>query len=98
MLRDKIIGGWIPIEETANYYNSARIVLNLHRQSDARSDNKNERNIVGTSTNPRTYEIAGWATLQIIDIREDLSSLYRPGYDIETFESPFELQEKIEFL
>ncbi|OPA80166.1 spore maturation protein [Paenibacillus selenitireducens] len=97
LLQDKIVNGWVPIEETANYYNGAKIVINVHRPHEAGSDNRNGRNITGCSINPRTYEIAGCGTLQITDIRQDLTSYYRPGYDIETFTSPDELQEKIEF-
>lgn len=97
LLQDKIVHGWMPVEETVNYYNGAKIVLNMHRPSDAGSDNKNTRNIKGTSINPRTYEMAGCGTLQITDVRDDLTRFYRPGYDIETFASPEELQQKIEY-
>lgn len=97
LLQDKIVHGWVPIDETVNYYNGAKIVINIHRPYEAGSDNRNGRNITGSSINPRTYEIAGCATLQITDIRQDLTNYYKPGYDIETFTSPNELQEKIEY-
>ncbi|WP_152396974.1 CgeB family protein [Paenibacillus guangzhouensis] len=97
LLKDRIRHGWVPIEETTNYYNGAKVVINIHRPTEAGSDNNNSRNIIGTSINPRTYEISGCGTLQITDVRDDLSLLYRPGYDIETFSTPEELQQKIEY-
>ncbi|MHA0855327.1 CgeB family protein [Paenibacillus sp. CMAA1364] len=89
--------GWIPVEETVSYYNGAKIVVNIHRTTVAGQDNMNGRNLIGRSINPRTYEISGCGTLQITDIREDLTSYYRPGYDIETFKDVAELQAKIEY-
>lgn len=97
MLKRHIRPGWTPIEETADYYNGAKIVINMHRPIEAGSDNRNGRNIRGTSINPRTYEISGCGTLQITDVREDLHHLYRPGSDIETFASASELRDKIEY-
>lgn len=35
--------------------------------------------------------------MQITDVREDLAKHYRPGYDMETFGSPEELESKIEY-
>ncbi|MEF2967937.1 DUF3880 domain-containing protein [Paenibacillus sp. M1] len=89
--------GWIPVEETVSYYNGAKIVINIHRPTTAGYDNKNSHNVSGASINPRTYEISGCGTLQITDIRQDLFSYYRPGYDIETFMNVEELQAKIDY-
>lgn len=97
LLDPYIHDGWIPAEETARYYNGAKIVINLHRPTEAGSDNRNGRGIPGYSINPRTYEINACGTLQITDVRADLGQYYRPGYDIETFSSPAELCSKIEY-
>ncbi|MNC03821.1 hypothetical protein D3C75_512450 [compost metagenome] len=35
--------------------------------------------------------------MQLTDVREDLGNYYRPGYDLDTFGSAKELQEKIEY-
>ncbi|WP_068620042.1 CgeB family protein [Paenibacillus tuaregi] len=92
-----IRSGWIAPEETARYYNGAKIVINLHRPTEPGQDNRNSRGLAGSSINPRTYEISACGTLQITDVREDLTDYYRPGYDIETFSSTAELQEKIAY-
>ncbi|WP_445324034.1 CgeB family protein [Paenibacillus sp. FSL M7-1455] len=87
--------GFIPPEETVNYYNGAKIVINIHRPDEYGQDNRNTHRIRAKSINPRTYEISACGTMQITDIREDTHSHYRPGYDIETFGSVKELQDKI---
>ncbi|WP_433943957.1 CgeB family protein [Paenibacillus sp. SN-8-1] len=89
--------GWIDPEETVRYYNGAKIVINIHRPTQAGQDNRNSRNLAGRSINPRTYEISACGAFQITDIREDLTKYYRPGYDIETFSSKQELQDKITY-
>lgn len=97
VLRPFIREGWIVPEETKLYYNGAKLVINLHRPAEQGLDNHNAANLPGRSINPRTYEIAACGALQITDIREDLGCYYRPGYDIETFSSPMELQEKLDY-
>ncbi|WP_412761506.1 DUF3880 domain-containing protein [Paenibacillus chibensis] len=89
--------GFIPPEETVNYYNGAKIVLNIHRPDEYGQDNRNSHRIKAKSINPRTYEISACGTLQITDLREDSLSHYRPGYDIETFGSVQELKDKISY-
>ncbi|MWV46849.1 glycosyltransferase [Paenibacillus sp. HJL G12] len=89
--------GFIAPEETVNYYNGAKIVLNIHRPDEYGQDNHNIHQIRAKSINPRTYEISACGTLQITDVREDTNSHYRPGYDIETFGSVKELQDKISY-
>ena len=88
---------WIPPVETVDYYNGAKIVINMHRPHEYGLDNRNTHQITAGSINPRTYEINACGTLQITDIREDLSNYYRPGYDIETYENGAELQDKIAY-
>jgi spore maturation protein CgeB len=52
---------------------------------------------LAVSPNPRTFEIASCATLQLTDIRDDLVSFYTPDVDIVTYSSPQEMVEKIEY-
>lgn len=85
----------VPMRESVNYYNGAKIVLNMHRLTYDATYNKNSRNLPGLSINPRTYEISGCGALQITDRRSDLANYYTPGHDIETFDHPNELIHKI---
>ncbi|WP_420850491.1 CgeB family protein [Paenibacillus tepidiphilus] len=89
--------GFIPPEETANYYSGAKLVINIHRPWEGGMDNRNTFQLPSRSINPRTYEISACGTMQLTDVREDLGSLYRPGVDLETFASGEELQEKIDY-
>ncbi|MDP4098487.1 glycosyltransferase [Paenibacillus sp. P96] len=92
-----IRNGWMKPEETVDYYNASKIVLNLHRPSEMGMDNRNTHRQSAMSINPRTYEISACGTLQMTDVRDDLSSHYRPGYDIETFASADELRDKMDY-
>lgn len=89
--------GWIPVEETVLYYNGAKIVINLHRPTAFGQDNHNLLEWQGGSINPRTYEINACGTLQLTDVRGDLTKYYTPEYDIGTFQSVEELQNKIAY-
>ncbi|MBO7744761.1 glycosyltransferase [Paenibacillus sp. MWE-103] len=88
--------GWLPVEESIKYYNGARIVINLHRTTEAGKDNKNVLDLPGRSINPRTYEISACGTLQLTDTREDLPQYYSPGAELETFGSAEELIAKLD--
>ncbi|MVO97974.1 CgeB family protein [Paenibacillus lutrae] len=94
-LRSGIRLGWSPMEEAVNYYNGARIVLNLHREAVDPVYSKNSAGMRGLSINPRTYEISACGAFQMTDIREDLPNLYVPGVEIETFQTPAECAAKI---
>lgn len=91
------IGKWMGPEETSEAYSGSKIVLNLHRSPFDESVNQNGLGIVGVSPNPRTFEIAACGTLQLVDAREDLAQFYTPGEEIETFSSPEELMDKVNF-
>lgn len=91
------LGDWMSAEDTASYYNGAKIVINLHRSIDDDTINVNSRRIAALSVNPRTFEISGCATLQLSDIRQDLDSLYTPGTEISTYLSYDELVGKIDY-
>lgn len=97
LLRPFIRSGWIPPTESVNFYNGAKIVINMHRPCEIGLDNRNTHQIRGGSINPRTYEISACGTLQLTDVRDDLTLYYRPGYDIETFHTTQDLQEKMEY-
>lgn len=97
LLKSFIRLGWLPVEESINYYNGARIVINLHRTTTAGMDNNNALNLDGRSINPRTYEISACGTLQLTDPREDLPLYYKPGSELETFTTATELRDKIDY-
>ncbi|MBN2982669.1 CgeB family protein [Cohnella algarum] len=94
LLQDRIRPGFTSPDECAKYYAGAKIVLNLHRQTE---EEKNTANLPGKSINPRTYEIAASGALQLTDIREDLPLYYAPGREIAVYSSPEEAQHKIRY-
>lgn len=85
---------WLLPEETAKYYNGAKIVVNLHRSSDDMTYNRNSHRIPALSINPRTFEIAACGAFQLSDIRADMARFYEPGREIETFSSVSEFVHK----
>jgi spore maturation protein CgeB len=97
LLADKIQGYWLSPEESAKYYHGAKIVINLHRSIDDASHNTNSRQIEARSLNPRLFEIAACGTLQLTDVREELSHFYTPGVELDTYASPQELMDKIDY-
>ncbi|MDF2721379.1 MAG: spore maturation protein cgeB, partial [Paenibacillus sp.] len=97
LLADKIEGVWLSPEETAKQYSAAKLVINLHRSAEDATHNSNSRNLPATAVNPRLFEINACATLQLVDNRPELSSLYAPGIEIATFTTPDELVHKIEY-
>lgn len=98
LLKDKIRPNinWLPPEETASFYNGAKIVINLHR-ADQDPANFNSRGIVGHSINPRTYEICASGAFQLTDSRTDLAQLYVPGREIVTYESSQDFIDKASY-
>ncbi|NRF95259.1 glycosyltransferase [Paenibacillus frigoriresistens] len=88
---------WMQPEQTANAYNGAKIVINMHRAYDDQAYNNNSRRILGASPNPRTFEISGCGVLQLTDVRDDLVNFFTPDYEIVTYTSPEDLVEKMEY-
>jgi len=86
---------WLLPEETAKYYNGAKIVVNLHRASDDMTYNRNSNQIPALSANPRTFEIAACGAFQLSDVREDMHRFLQPGREIETFSSLHEFVDKV---
>ncbi|MDO7906989.1 glycosyltransferase [Paenibacillus sp. JX-17] len=98
LYQEKIgLGTWLGPRDTSKIYNGSKIVINLHRSIEDDSVNNNQLKMDGVSPNPRTFEINACATLQLTDIRSDLARFYEPGKEIETYSSPQELMDKIDY-
>ncbi|GAE07535.1 spore maturation protein [Paenibacillus sp. JCM 10914] len=91
------INKWMGPVETADVYNSAKMIINLHRSVDDDAINQNSAHLPAVSPNPRTFEICACGTLQLCDERADLARFYTPGVEIDTYRSPNELLEKVEY-
>ncbi len=91
------LGKWMSPQETADTYNTTKIVINMHRSPEDESVNTNATRITASSPNPRTFEIMLCGTLQLTDIRSDLGRFYTPGVEIETYSSPDEMMTKIDY-
>ncbi|MDR6883172.1 glycosyltransferase [Bacillus sp. 3255] len=97
LLESKIKNGvWMSPENSASYYNGAKIVINMHRSIDD-STNQNTRIIPAHSINPRSFEISACGQLQLTDGRANLGSMYTPGQEIATYDSPQDLMAKIDY-
>jgi len=88
---------WLSPEETARYYNGARIVVNLHRASDDITYNRNSMGVPALSLNPRAFEITACGAFQLSDVREDMPRFLQPGGQIETFTSIQEFVDKVQY-
>lgn len=97
MIADKVrLGTWISPEETALYYNSAKIVINLHRAIDDET-NQNPLGIAARSVNPRSFEIGACAAFQLTDSRELTADSFAPNAEVSVYSSPEELIEKADY-
>lgn len=102
LLQPFIREGWTDVPETVKYYNGAKIVINLHRTTEAYQDNRNGRNWPAESLNPRTFEMAACGAFQLTDWRAELPEHFRVDEgetaepEIATFRSAAELAHKIE--
>ncbi|MUT65860.1 glycosyltransferase [Paenibacillus sp. NEAU-GSW1] len=97
-LKDKImLGNWMDPNDTALAYNASKIVINMHRAHDDPDFNLNKLAVTAASPNPRTFEIAACAVLQLCDIRDDLASFYTPGLEIVTYSTAHEMIEKLDY-
>lgn len=91
------LSNWMNSKETAKHYYGSKIVMNLHRSPVDDSFNSNRRRIQALSVNPRTFEIAACGAFQLTDVRSDLGSLYTPGVEIVTYQSPSDFVEKMNY-
>lgn len=83
-------GRRIAPDEYVKIFNSSCININLHSSS--------ERDGVepyGDFVNPRTFEIASSGGFQLVDGRTLLPEIFKVGEEIITFESMYDLREKI---
>lgn len=94
--QSRIEGRWMTPQETAQVYSGAKIVINMHREPDDGTFNSNSLGVGAVSPNPRTFEIAACASLQLTDVRGELAAYFVPGREIETYASPEELAAKID--
>lgn len=97
LLKGNIKNVWLSPEETAKYYNGAKIVINIHRQHNDRTINFNRDKVKAISINPRTFEIAACGAFQLTDIRQNLSNCYLPGQEIATFNNHIELKNQLDY-
>ncbi|NBI28721.1 CgeB family protein [Chengkuizengella marina] len=96
--KNVLINEWISTEETAKYYNGAKIVINMHRSiNNSHINHNNMIKIPALSLNPRTFEIAACGAFQLTDIREELENVYIPDYDIATYITAREMLQKIDY-
>lgn len=91
------LGTWLSAEETASYYNGAKIVINLHRASDDQTINFNEAGLPAYSPNPRTFEIASCGAFQLTDERRELHHHFVPGEEIVTYSDYASLPELLDY-
>lgn len=98
-LRKSILDRLVYAADAAKYYAGAKINLNLHRASDAAANYQgNAYNITARSPNNRTFEIAACGGFQLVDnARSELNKYFEIGKEVDTFSSPDELIEKIEY-
>ena len=88
---------WMGPQETSDAYGGSKIVINMHRAYDDDNVNSNATRLTAISPNIRTFEIAATGTLQLTDVRDDLARFFTPGVEIETYSSPQELRDKVDF-
>ncbi len=79
-------------ETAAKIYNATLINLNLHSSIHAAGVEPE-----GDFVNPRTFELAGCGAFQLTDERQELSSLFSIGTEIETFCDAVGLRGQVEY-
>ncbi|MFC4596956.1 CgeB family protein [Cohnella hongkongensis] len=89
--------GWIEVPETIKYYNGAKIVINLHRTTEAGKDNLNGINWPAESVNPRTFEMASCGVMQLTDVRDELSEHFAIGSEIGVFRDANDLVRQLDY-
>ena len=98
LLSNKIRLEVLSPEESAYLINQSRIVINNHRSYDDQTlFSKNSNKLPTLSINPRTFEISACGAFQLSDVRQELHRFYKIGKEIETYSSPSELIEKMDY-
>jgi len=75
----------IPPTEVNKIYNTSRICLNIHHAQSMHG------------VNPRTFEILGSGSFQLVDCKRILGELFEIGKEIECFKNEKELFDKVEY-
>ena len=87
---------WRKPQIVASLYSSAKIVINLHRSA-LHDFNENSANIMNTSINNRTFDIAACSAFQLIDWQEDLPLYFTPHEEIVAYHSMDQLFQLIDY-
>lgn len=97
-LKESIINELISPDEASNYYNGAKINLNIHRDSYSGSIDKNDEMWAANSPNDRMFNIAGCGAFQIVDNkRKDTGLSFKENDEIVLFNDSEDLKSKISF-
>jgi len=99
VLEKFIIDEVIQPEESAKYYNGAKINLNIHRAAvDERFKVGNVKGIIPKSVSGRTFEIAGCGAFQLIDQeRPNFRLHFEDGKEIVSFSDAEDFKKKVKY-
>lgn len=93
-LKQCILNRPVPPSEVTNYYNGAKIVLNIHRTANDRGENV--RHVPAVTPNHRTFEIAACGAFQLASHRKETFRYFKRG-ELVTFNDWRDLQQKIDY-
>jgi spore maturation protein CgeB len=85
-VRAMVAGGGVWGRAKLAVYSGAALSLNLHHPMN---------DIVGVNT--RTFELAGAAACQVVDLKEDLPALFTPGEEVVAFRDLAELRRLLDY-
>jgi spore maturation protein CgeB len=95
-LKDFVIPVINDFQEVQQYYNGAKINLNIHRDP-VEPPSGNSKGVGATSPNDRAFALAGCGAFQIVDkTRPDLWQYFKEDQEIVGFSDPDDLAHKIE--
>ncbi|MEK3716735.1 CgeB family protein [Paenibacillus sp. FSL R7-0333] len=92
----ELVNAWVKPETAVNYYNGAKIVLNIHRPS-AEKYNRNRAGIIATSINNRTFDAASCEAFQLTDYRSGLRHQFEEGNQVVSYQDKHDLLQKIHY-
>jgi len=92
-----LVKEYVPVPESALYYNGAKIVINLHRAPGISPENRNAIDWPAESINPRTFDMSACGTLQLTDERSELRELYNVGSELDVYRDAKDLLDKIDY-
>jgi spore maturation protein CgeB len=84
-IRERIAGGAVWGEAKLKIYSGAPLSLNLHHPMN---------DVVGV--NIRTFELAAAGACQVVDLKDDLGTLFKPGEEVLTFRDLGELRRHLD--